>query len=152
MYVDAVTKGLDYFPDVDPKIRESLNKELKTKGILSLQEQLKDLDIDAFNKIGIDNQHRVIRALEVCIGTNNPYSSYLNKKKTERNFQTITIGLTAAREIIYERINQRVDMMMDEGLLEEAKSLIPYQHLNSLNTVGYKEFFAYFEDFFSDPL
>ena len=144
LYVDAVTNGLDYFPDVDPKIRENLNKRLETNGLTSLQVKLKDLDIEAYSTIAIDNPHRVLRALEICLGSNQPYSSFLNKEKPKRNFKVITIGLSADREIIYDRINQRVNIMIDEGLLEEAKSLIPYQHLNSLNTVGYKELFNYF--------
>ena len=144
LYVDAVTNGLDYFPDVDPKIRENLNKQLETNGLTSLQVKLKELDIEAYSTIAIDNPHRVVRALEICLGSNQPYSSFLNKEKPKRNFKVITIGLSADREIIYDRINQRVNIMIDEGLLEEAKSLIPYQHLNSLNTVGYKELFNYF--------
>jgi tRNA dimethylallyltransferase len=146
LYVDAVTKGLDYFPDIDPSIREKLNKRLKTEGLSKLQEQLKELDFEAYNIISVDNPHRVIRALEVCIGTKLPYSSFLNKSKTKRNFKTISIGLTADRKIIYDRINQRVDLMMKDGLLEEVKSLIPYQQLNALNTVGYKELFNFFNN------
>ncbi len=144
LYVDAVTKGLDYFPVVDPAIREELNKRLKDEGLSTLQEQLNELDIEAYNHISVDNPHRVIRALEVCIGTNLPYSSFLNKEKKKRDFKVITIGLSADRDIIYDRINKRVDLMIDEGLLEEVKTLLPYQHLNSLNTVGYKEIFNYF--------
>ena len=144
LYVDAVTKGLDFFPKVDPEIRKNLNKQLEATGLISLQEQLKALDIDAYNTIAIDNPHRVIRALEVCIGSNQPYSSFLNQEKTNRNFKVITVGLSADRAVIYDRINQRVDIMIDEGLLDEAKSLLPFQHLNSLNTVGYKELFNHF--------
>lgn len=144
LYVDAVTKGLDEFPNVKPEIREQLNTTLETKGLITLQEQLKELDLDAYNTIAIDNPHRVIRALEVCIGSGKPYSSFLNKDKKQRQFKTISIGLTADREIIYNRINSRVDIMVKEGLLEEAKALIPKQHLNALNTVGYKELFNYF--------
>ncbi|WP_262733727.1 tRNA (adenosine(37)-N6)-dimethylallyltransferase MiaA [Gaetbulibacter sp. NE] len=144
LYVDAVTKGLDEFPNVKPEIREQLNTVLETKGLITLQEQLKELDLDAYNTIAIENPHRVIRALEVCIGSGKPYSSFLNKDKKQRQFKTISIGLTADREIIYNRINSRVDIMVKEGLLEEAKALIPKQHLNALNTVGYKELFNYF--------
>ncbi len=144
LYVDAVTKGLDEFPNVKPEIREQLNTALETKGLISLQEQLKELDLDAYNTIALDNPHRVIRALEVCIGSGKPYSSFLNKNKKQRQFKTISIGLTADREIIYNRINSRVDIMVKEGLLQEAKALIPKQHLNALNTVGYKELFNYF--------
>ena len=103
------------------------------------------MDNKAYQTIAIDNPHRVIRALEICIGTNKPYSSFLNKNKLKRPFETVTVGLTADRNIIYERINQRVDMMMDNGLLNEAKKLYPHKSLNALNTVGYKELFNYFD-------
>jgi len=146
LYVDAITKGLDYFPDVDPDIRKRLNQELESNGIKNLQEQLKELDIKAYNSIAIDNPHRVIRALEICIGTGKPYSSFLNKEKEPRVFKTISIGLTADRNIIYERINKRVDIMMEQGLLDEVKNLEDYKHLNALNTVGYKELFKYLND------
>jgi len=145
LYVDAVTKGLDYFPDVDAKIRKSLNLELEKKGLVPLLHQLKQLDIQAYNSIAIDNPHRVIRALEICIGTGKPFSSFLNKEKVPREFKVISVGLTTDRNIIYERINQRVDIMMDQGLLEEAKKLENYKHLNALNTVGYKELFKYLD-------
>ena len=146
LYVDAVLHGLDEFPEIGSNIRELLNKQLQTNGLSYLQEQLKQLDIESYEKIAIDNPHRVIRALEISIGTGNPYSSYLNLKKEKRNFKTITIGLTAEREIIYDRINRRVDLMMEEGLLDEVKSLTPKKHLNALNTVGYKELFNYLND------
>ncbi|MFV0565883.1 MAG: tRNA (adenosine(37)-N6)-dimethylallyltransferase MiaA [Flavobacteriaceae bacterium] len=143
LYVDAVTKGLDDFPEVDKHIRQQLNANLKNLGLSHLQQQLKTLDLESYNTIAIDNPHRVIRALEICIGTQKPYSSFLNKNKNTRNFKTITIGLTAERSIIYNRINQRVDIMMQQGLLDEVKTLLPYQKLNALNTVGYKELFNY---------
>jgi len=143
LYVDAVTKGLDHFPEVDSNIREGLNNKLKTEGITVLKEQLKQLDIETYSTIALDNPHRLIRALEICIGSGQPYSSFLNKNKTKREFKTITIGLTADREIIYNRINQRVDIMLEDGLLKEAKKLLTKQHLNALNTVGYKELFKY---------
>ena len=145
LYVDAVTKGLDDFPKVATSIREALNAKLESKGLSYLQNQLKHLDAVSYNTITIDNPHRVIRALEICIGTGKPYSSFLNKKNNIRNFKTITIGLTAEREIIYNRINKRVDIMMDEGLLNEVKTQLPYKHLNALNTVGYKELFKYLD-------
>lgn len=141
LYVDAVINGLDEFPKIDPNIRKNLNKNLKTEGLKVLQEQLRDLDIDAYSTIAIDNPHRVIRALEVCIGSGKPYSSFLNKSNSLRNFKTITLGLNAERDIIYNRINKRVDNMIEYGLIEEAKSLLHKQHLNALNTVGYKELF-----------
>lgn len=146
LYVDAVTKGLDDFPKVENTIRPALNDELETKGLPYLQEQLKTLDPIAYNTLAIDNPHRVIRALEICIGTKKPYSSFLNKEKGKRRFNTISIGLTAEREMIYNRINRRVEIMLDEGLLEEVKRLSPYKALNALNTVGYKELFNYLED------
>lgn len=144
LYVDAVLKGLDYFPKVDKTIREKLNKTLEEKGLTHLQNQLKALDIETYNNIAIDNPQRVIRALEICIGTETPYSTYKNKPKTKRNFNSIKIGLTADRDIIYQRINQRVDLMMANGLLDEAKSLYEYKHLNALQTVGYRELFSFF--------
>ncbi len=143
LYVDAVVKGLDDFPEIDSNIRETLNKQLASEGLESLQEQLKVLDIQSYNTIAIDNPHRVIRALEICIGTNQPYSSFLNKEKSERPFNIISIGLTADRPIIYDRINQRVDQMMANGLLDEVKQLQHQQHLNALNTVGYSELYKY---------
>ena len=145
LYVDAVINGLDEFPDVDPGIREDLNKELKEKGIVELQNQLKLLDETQFAKIDIENPHRLIRALEICIGSGKPYSSFLNKKKTKRPFKTITIGLQADRQVIYDRINQRVDIMMSEGLLKEARKMYPHRALNALQTVGYKELFNHFD-------
>lgn len=144
LYVDAVTKGLDYFPEVDKTIRTQLNNRLEVEGLETLQQQLKVLDSVAYNTIAIDNPQRVIRALEICIGSGQPYSSFLNKDKGKRPFKTITIGLTAERSIIYDRINRRVDIMLEQGQLEEAKGLLKHQDLNALNTVGYKELFNYF--------
>lgn len=143
LYVDAVNKGLDYFPTVDSSIRESLNNTLETEGIVPLQVQLKELDPISYHTIAIDNPQRLIRALEICIGSGQPYSSFLNKEKGKRSFKTITVGLTADRPIIYDRINGRVDIMMEAGLLDEVKTLLPHQSLNALNTVGYKELFNY---------
>tara|TARA_R110000868_G_scaffold19310_19_gene83257 strand:+ start:862 stop:1785 length:924 start_codon:yes stop_codon:yes gene_type:complete len=145
LYVDAVTNGLDYFPEVDSSIRKSLNQQLENKGIQHLQKQLKDLDPKTFETIAIDNPHRIIRALEICIGTGKPYSSFLNKDKENRNFKTISVGLTAERQLIYNRINKRVDIMMEQGLLKEVESLLPHKSLNALNTVGYKELFHYLD-------
>lgn len=145
LYIDAVTKGLDDFPDIDPSIRQSLNSKFKSEGLESLHSQLKKLDITSYESIAIDNPHRVIRALEICIGTGQPYSSFLNKKKGDRHFKTLTIGLTADRTVIYNRINMRVDMMIKEGLVHEAKALYHLKQLNALNTVGYKEIFKYFD-------
>lgn len=145
LYVDAITKGLDKFPEIKPEIREALNTKLESEGIQSLQEQLKQLDALYYEKVDIENPHRIIRALEICIGTGKPYSSFLNKEKSKRSFNIITIGILADREIIYERINKRVDIMMKEGLLAEAKSIYPNRQLNALRTVGYKELFNHFD-------
>ena len=144
LYIDAVTKGLDVFPKIEPSVREDLKKILELDGLETLQEQLKQLDPDTYKTIALDNPQRVIRALEVCIGANKPYSSFLNKNKYKRPFKTIYIGLTADRPVVYNRINRRVDIMLEEGLLEEVKTLLPKQKLNALNTVGYKELFNYF--------
>jgi len=149
LYVKAVTKGLDDFPEVDKTIRTELNEILNTQGLQALQDQLKLLDPKAYNTIAVDNPQRVIRALEICISTNRPYSSFLTNPEKKRPFKTISIGLDAERATIYDRINQRVDIMVDEGLVEEAKRLFPYRHLNALNTVGYKELFQYFDGNFT---
>ena len=145
LYVKAVTKGLDNFPDVDSNTRLELNERLKNEGLEALQKQLKDLDPIAYNSIAIDNPQRLIRALEICIGTGKPYSSFLTNPEKNRNFKTISIGLDAERPIIYDRINQRVDIMVNNGLVDEAKNLLKHKDLNALNTVGYKELFKYFE-------
>ncbi|PQJ81840.1 tRNA (adenosine(37)-N6)-dimethylallyltransferase MiaA [Polaribacter glomeratus] len=149
LYIDAVLKGLDYFPDVDPKIRAQLTYQLQEKGIESLQEKLKELDLETYNSIAIDNPHRITRALEICIGSKIPYSSFKNKPKTTRNFTAIKIGLTADREIIYNRINTRVDNMLANGLVEEAKNLYINKELNALQTVGYRELFSFFDGEFT---
>ncbi len=145
LYVKSVLQGLDDFPDVDPSIRSRFNEQVQNTGLKPLQDQLKDLDPETHANIDTKNPHRVIRALEICIGTGKPYSSFLNRDKNFRKFKTIKIGLSAAREVIYERINKRVDIMLEEGLLEEARDLYPQKGLNALNTVGYKELFDHFE-------
>lgn len=144
LYVNAVTDGLNDFPNIDPSIREDLNKELAEKGIEALQVKLKQLDPVYFEKVDIQNPQRVIRALEVTIGSGSTYSSFLDKPKEEREFKVVSIGLKADRPIIYERINQRVDLMMDAGLLQEVEGLADFKDLNALQTVGYKELFKYF--------
>ena len=145
LYVDAIIHGLDDFPKVDSVIREHLNSRLKNEGIQVLQSQLKKLDQETYKSIDIQNPHRLIRALEICVGTNKPYSSFLNKRTISRAFIPIYVGLTADRDIIYDRINLRVDHMIENGQLEEAKRLYEFKHLNALNTVGYKELFKYFD-------
>jgi tRNA dimethylallyltransferase len=145
LYVNAVINGLDEFPKIDPKIREKLNIQLANNGIINLQEELKTLDLKSYNTIDLNNSHRVIRALEICKGTGKTYSSFLNKNKIKREFKTINIGLTAERSVVYKKINERVDIMLQEGLLNEVKSVHKHKSLNALNTVGYKELFQYFE-------
>jgi len=152
LYVDAVLKGFDSFPAIDSKIREEVRLNYEAKGIDYLQNQLKQLDTDYYNFITetnsqtLQNPQRMMRFVEVCLGTHNPYSSFLNKEKNKRNFTPIIIGLEAERTIMYDRINQRVDQMMNEGLLAEAKKLFPNKDLNALQTVGYRELFNYFEE------
>lgn len=141
LYVDAITKGLDEFPDVDPQIRIQLKKLVDDEGIEALQHKLQKLDPVHYHKVDIHNTHRLMRALEVCIATGKTYTSFLSKPKKNRPFSIIKIGLSAERAIIYDRINQRVDIMLKEGLIDEVKSLQPYESLNALNTVGYKEIF-----------
>lgn len=145
LYVDAVVKGLDKFPEIKTEIREALNKQIEAEGIQALQKQLKQLDPKYYEKVDIENPHRLIRALEVCIGSGEPYSSFLNKEKPKRPFDVITVGITADRQLIYDRINQRVDIMVEEGLVEEAKLIYPQRELNALQTVGYRELFIYFD-------
>ncbi|MCB0468089.1 MAG: tRNA (adenosine(37)-N6)-dimethylallyltransferase MiaA [Aequorivita sp.] len=145
LYVDAVVKGLDNFPRMSSEIREQLNAELTEKGIEVLQKELKEADPLYFEKVDIYNPHRLVRALEIYRATGKPYSSFLKKETTERDFDTIFIGLTAERETIYSRINFRVDKMVENGLIEEAKSLFVHKEKNALQTVGYRELFQYFD-------
>ncbi|MFT5102813.1 MAG: tRNA dimethylallyltransferase [Candidatus Latescibacterota bacterium] len=145
LYVDSIVRGLDSFPDVSNEIREALNMELASNGIASLQQELKGIDPTYYEKVDIQNPHRIIRALEIYRASGKPYSSFLNQGAAKRNFKTIYIGLSADRETIYERINQRVDQIISEGLLAEAKKLYPHKELNALQTVGYRELFAHFD-------
>lgn len=145
LYVDAVVKGLDKFPEVSPEIRKQLNAEIEKYGIEPLQKELAEKDPLYYGKVDIQNRHRLVRALEICRGAGKAYSSFLKKESTVRNFNTIFIGLTAEREVIYDRINKRVDIMLENGLLEEAENLHPYKDLNALQTVGYKELFNYLD-------
>ena len=143
LYMDAVLKGLDSFPKINPEIREKLNKKLELEGITTLQNQLKELDPSYYKKVDLQNPQRIIRALEVCIQSQKPYSSFLEQKKPLRDFKVIHLALNAPREIIYERINLRVDLMMKAGLLNEVSNLQQFKDLNALQTVGYKELFKY---------
>lgn len=157
LYVDALLKGFDEFPEINPEIRSKVNSNYEKLGIVYLQEKLKTLDPAYFQKITFENPQtlqnpqRMMRFVEVCIGTGKPYSSFLNQKKNNRNFTPVLIGLDAERSVIYDRINQRVDIMIKEGLLEEAKKLYPNKALNALQTVGYRELFSYFDGEFDLP-
>ncbi len=145
MFEKAVTEGLDEFPDVDPKFRQKLIQEFETEGIEKLQEELKIADFTYYQQVDLSNHQRLIRALEIIRGTGKPFSYFRKNKSAKRNFNTIKIGLELPREEIYERINRRVNQMIEEGLLEEVKSLKEFKHLNSLQTVGYKELFDYMD-------
>ena len=145
LYVDAVLKGFDDFPEIDPSVREKVTSNYEKSGIEYLQTELEKRDPNYFEVVAKENPQRMMRALEVCIGSGKPYSSFLNQKKNTRNFTPILIGLEAERSVIYDRINQRVDIMINEGLLAEAKELFPHKNLNALQTVGYRELFRYFE-------
>jgi tRNA dimethylallyltransferase len=151
LYVDAILKGFDDIPEIDKSIRDAVMSEFEINGIGFLQEYLKKLDPNYYSELTqknpqtLLNPQRMMRFVEVCIGTGKPYSSFINQKKNQRSFTPILIGLEAKREIIYHRINQRVDIMMNEGLLAEAKKVYPQKELNALQTVGYKELFSYFD-------
>ncbi|WP_310557850.1 tRNA (adenosine(37)-N6)-dimethylallyltransferase MiaA [Flavobacterium sp.] len=145
LYVDAVLKGFDDFPEIETSVREEVTSNYEKQGIEYLQSELEKRDPNYFEVVAKENPQRMMRALEVCIGSGIPYSSFLNQKKNTRNFTPILIGLEAERSIIYDRINHRVDLMLEEGLLAEAKELFPHKNLNALQTVGYRELFTYFE-------
>lgn len=145
MYINAVCDGIDDLPTIDQKLREDLIKKHEEEGIESLRLQLKMLDPVSYHRMDLKNPKRLLKALEVSIQTGKPYSSFLTKPKKQRDFDIIKIGLQRDREELYERINLRVDLMVKEGLIDEAKKYYKDRHLNSLNTVGYKELFEYFE-------
>ena len=149
LYIDAVLKGFDDFPDVDPSVREEIVANYEQQGIEYLQQELQKLDPVHYENVAKENPQRLMRALEVCIGSGKPYSSFLNIKKNSRSFTPIVIGLEADRELMYNRINQRVDIMVEAGLLDEAKNLYPHKKLNALQTVGYRELFSHFDDEFT---
>ncbi len=145
LYIDAVVKGLDEFPLVQQRIRNRLNNDFQEKGIEYLQNRLKEKDPNYYNKVDLRNHHRIIRALEVCESQNKPYSSFLKSEHKSREFETIYIGLEADREVVYDRINKRVNQMISNGLFEEAKDLFINKKLNALKTVGYREIFDFME-------
>jgi tRNA dimethylallyltransferase len=146
LYIDAVCRGFDNLPEADSEIRNKIKLIHDQEGIERLQKLLKELDIDYYNKVDLQNPQRLSRALEVCLATGKPYSTLREGKTKKRNFNIIKIGLTTSREVLYERINKRVDTMMEAGLLDEVKSLQAYKQLNALQTVGYKELFDHLEN------
>jgi len=145
LYLNAVLYGLDKFPTVDEEIKNQLVKDFEDNGIEYLQNELKEKDANYYNSVDKNNSHRLIRALSIIRQSGKPYSSFLNKNKPNRNFEIIKILLDRPREELYDRINKRVDIMVAQGLENEAKKLYHYRDLKALQTVGYKEFFEYFD-------
>ena len=149
MYIDAVCYGIDDIPDVDPLVREKYISKYKEEGIESLRAALKLLDPEYYSKVDLKNYKRIIRALEICETAGRPYSSFLIKQKRERDFTKIIIGLERNREDLYNRINLRVDEMVKSGLEQEALQLYDFRNLNALNSVGYREYFDFFDGLIS---
>lgn len=145
MYIDAVCDGIDDIPTIDDETRALMKQRLADEGLEALVDELKRLDPEYYEIVDRQNPRRVVHALEICTMTGKTYTSFRKREKRQRPFQIIKIGLNRPREELYDRINQRVDQMMADGLLEEAKSLYPLRHLNALNTVGYKELFDHLE-------
>lgn len=145
MYIDAVCNGIDDIPTVDEETRQTLKRRLADEGLPALVDELKSLDPEHWAIVDRKNPRRVVHALEICHMTGKTYTSFRTNKKKQRPFNIIKVGLNRPREEMYNRINQRVLTMIDDGLVEEARSLYPLRHLNSLNTVGYKELFSYFD-------
>ena len=145
LYLDSVCEGIDDLPDIDTALRERLKQQLENEGIESLLNQLLLLDQAYYHTVDKKNPNRILRALEVCLQTNQTYTSLRTQSQKQRGFDTVKICLTLPRKLLCERINQRTDTMMTNGFLQEAEFLLPYRHLNALNTVGYKELFDYLE-------
>ena len=145
-YINAVLSGFDEIPEITASVREELNLLYQKNGIKFLQEQLKNVDIETYQSIDLQNTQRIIRALEVCKGTGKKFSSYKQKKTIHRNFIPIKIGLNLSKEQLHHNINVRVEKMMHEGFLEEAKHVYPFRNHNALQTVGYKELFDYLDN------
>ena len=145
MYIDSVCKGIDEIPTIDEKLRKEVYELYKKEGLDAIRARLKILDPVFYNEVDLKNPKRVIHALEICLMAGRPYSSLRTNPRKERSFNIVKVGFTRNREELYNRINQRVDQMIKDGLVEEAQKLYPKRHLNSLNTVGYKELFEYFD-------
>ena len=145
MYIDALCKGIDDLPEVDEELRKSLTQRLKSEGIESLRNELRYHDPIYYNQVDLRNPKRILHALEICLMTGSPYSSFRTNQPKKRPFHIIKLGLNLDREVLYTRINERVEKMFREGLEIESLNLYPFRHLNSLNTVGYRELFDYFD-------
>lgn len=145
MYIDAVCEGIDDIPDVDPEVRARYNQIYKTEGLESLRTSLKILDPEYYARVDLKNHKRIIRALEICESTGKPFSSFLKGEKSKRDFRILKIGLNTTREELYGRIDRRAGLMVKQGLEKEAAGLYGLRELNALNSVGYKEFFDFFE-------
>ena len=145
MYIDAVCDGIDDIPTIDDETRTLMKQRLADEGLEALVEELRRLDPEYYEIVDRQNPRRVVHALEICVMTGKTYTSFRKREKRQRPFRIIKIGLNRPREELYQRINQRVDEMMQQGLLEEAKSLYPMRQMNALNTVGYKELFDHLE-------
>jgi tRNA dimethylallyltransferase len=145
MYIDAVCNGIDDIPTVDDVTRETLKRRLADEGLEALVEELRQLDPEYYEIVDKQNPRRVVHGLEICLMTGKTYTSFRKREIKQRPFRIVKIGLNRDREELYNRINQRVDQMMTDGLLDEAKRLYPMRHMNALNTVGYKEMFAYLD-------
>ena len=145
LYIDTILYGIDNIPKVDLAVREKLNIEFKEKGLKFIQDKLKKHDLKYYKKIDLNNYRRIIRALEVCISTGQPFSSYLKLKVRKSRYNTLIIGLKKERKVLHQLINYRVDKMIENGLINEVKSLEENRKLNALNTIGYKEIFNYLE-------
>jgi len=145
LYINAVTQGMAEMPSIGPEVRKELNERLEKEGLESLNTELQKLDPEYYDKVDKNNPHRIIRALEVCLGTGKKFSDFRKPEPKQRNFQTIKIGLNRPRTELYERIDLRMDQMIGEGLFEEAEKLFKYRNHNALQTVGYKEIFDYID-------
>ena len=145
LYIDAICKGIDIMPDADPEIRLSLKNQLETEGIEVLRLQLKKMDPEYYSTVDLKNPARIIHALEICLMTGKPYSAFRSNPQKERPFRILKIGLNCNRDQLHERINKRVDIMVDAGLEKEAHDVYRLRHLNALNTVGYREWFSFFD-------
>jgi tRNA dimethylallyltransferase len=145
LYIQAICEGIDDIPAVDPEIRKQLQERIKSEGLENLRFELKKLDPVSYRNMDLKNPNRILKALEISLMTGRPYSSFLTHGKKQRDFRILKIGLNLEREILYERINNRVDEMMERGLLEEVRSLLPVRDTNALNTVGYKELFDHLD-------